>query len=314
MRAIQIAEFGGPEVLREVTLDEPEPGADQVLVKVSRAGINFADTHNRENSYLAPAPLPLVPGTEVAGTRRDTGERVVALTGRGGYAEYTVAPAAQVFAVPDAVDDGAALALLVQGLTAWHLYATCARLRPGESVAVHAGAGGVGTLAIQLGRAFEAGRVVATASSEAKRALCLQLGADAAIDSAPDGMAQRLAEANQGRHLDAIFEMTGGAVFRESLRSLAPFGRLVVYGMASGEVPELSTGELMRRSTAVVGFWLIHALATAGEVLERLFAMVVDGTLTPVVGETYPLAEAARAHRDLAARTTTGKLLLDPAR
>lgn len=321
MRAIQIGEFGGPEVLREVSLPEPEPASGEVLIKVARAGINFADTHNRENTYLAPASLPLVPGTEVAGTRVDTGERVVALTGSGGYAEYAVAPAGMAFPVPDAVDDGTALALLVQGLTAWHLYATSARLRAGESVAIHAGAGGVGTLAIQLGRAFEAGRIVATASSEAKRALCLELGADAAIDSSADtpsgaqgGMSRRLTEANDGRRLDAIFEMAGGEVFRESLLALAPFGRLVVYGMASGAPPSLSTGELMQRSAAVVGFWLIHALPTAGEVLQRLFAMVAEGALRPVVGETYALAEAERAHRDLAARTTTGKLLIDPAR
>jgi NADPH:quinone reductase len=315
MRAIQITEFGGPEVLREAELADPEPSGSEVLVKVTRAGINFADTHNRENTYLARSELPLVPGTEVAGTRVDTGERVVALTGSGGYAQYAVAPAAQVFPIPDGVDDGAALAMVVQGLTAWHLYATSARLRPGETVAVHAGAGGVGTLAIQLGRHFQAGRVIATASSDAKRELCLELGADAAVDSSADGMAQRLVEANDGRRLDAVFEMAGGEVFRQSLRALAPFGRVVAYGSASGEAPSLSTGELMVRSAAVVGFWLVHCLASpamAGDVLARLFEMVLDGTLRPVMGTTYALTEAEQAHRDLAARTTTGKLLLDP--
>jgi NADPH2:quinone reductase len=315
MRAIQITEFGGPEVLREAELADPEPSGSEVLVKVSRAGINFADTHNRENTYLARAELPLVPGTEVAGTRVDTGDRVVALTGSGGYAQYAVAPAAQVFPIPDGVDDGAALAMVVQGLTAWHLYATSARLRPGETVAVHAGAGGVGTLAIQLGRHFQAGRVIATASSDAKRQLCLELGADAAVDSSADGMAQRLVEANDGRRLDAVFEMAGGEVFGQSLRALAPFGRVVAYGSASGEAPSLNTGELMARSAAVVGFWLVHCLASpamAGDVLARLFEMVLDGDLRPVMGTTYALTEAEQAHRDLAARTTTGKLLLDP--
>jgi NADPH2:quinone reductase len=314
MRAIQITEFGGPEVLRETDLPDPEPTGSEVLVRVSRAGINFADTHNRTNTYLAPARLPLVPGTEVAGTRTDTGERVVALTGSGGYAEYVAAPAALTFPVPDGVSDEAALALLVQGMTAWHLYATSARVRTGESVAIHAGAGGVGTLAIQLGRHFGAGRVIATASSDTKRELCIELGADAAIDSAADGMAQRLVAANEGRRVDAVFEMVGGEVFRESLRALAPFGRLVVYGMASGEPPQLSTGELMQGSTAVVGFWLVHALgseAMAGDVFARLCELVIEGALTPVIGATYPLADAEQAHRDLAARTTTGKLLLD---
>ncbi len=315
MRAIQITEFGGPEVLREAELPTPEPTTEQVLIEVSRAGVNFADTHNRTNTYLAPAELPLVPGTEVAGRRADTGERVVALTGSGGYAQHALAPAAATFPVPDGVGDDAALALLVQGLTAWHLYATSARLRAGESVVVHAGAGGVGNLALQLAPVFEAGRVIATASSEDKRALCLELGADAAIDSAAEGMRERLLAANDGRPVDAMFEMTGGAVFRASLEALAPFGRLVVYGMASGAVPEASTGELMQGSKALVGFWLVHCLrspAMSADVLARLFELVIEGRLTPVIGETYPLGDAARAHRDLAARTTTGKLLLDP--
>jgi len=315
MRAIQITEFGGPEVLLEADLPRPEPGGSDVLIKVSRAGVNFADTHNRENTYLAPAELPLVPGTEVAGVRVDTGERVVALTGNGGYAEYAVAPAGLTFPLPDDIDDGAALALVVQGLTAWHLYATSARLRPGESVVVHAGAGGVGTLAVQLGRVFEAGRVIATASSEQKRELCRELGADAAVDSTPDRMAERLVEANEGRKVDAVFEMAGGEVLRQSLRALAPFGRLVVYGMASGEPVEINAGALMQGSASVIGFWLVHCLGSremGADVLTRLFDLVRSGELRPLIGETYPLGDAARAHRDLAARTTTGKLLLDP--
>jgi NADPH2:quinone reductase len=181
MRAVQISEFGGPEVLREADLPVPEPGPGHVLIEVRRAGVNFADTHQRTDSYLSRSRLPFVPGTEVAGVRADTGERAVALTGTGGYAQYAVAPEAQTFPIPDGVDDETALALVVQGLTAWHLYATSTSLRPGESVVVHAGAGGVGSLALQLGGHFEAGRVIATASSEDKRQLCLELGADVAI-------------------------------------------------------------------------------------------------------------------------------------
>lgn len=315
MRAIQITEFGGPEVLREADIPRPEPAGGEVLIEVSLAGINFADTHNRSNTYLAPAQLPLVPGAEVAGRRVDTGERVVALTGSGGYAEYAVAPAGLTFPIPEGIEDGAALALLVQGLTAWHLYATSGRVMPGESVVVHAGAGGVGTLALQLGRVFEAGRVIATASSDAKRELCLELGADVAVDPSAEGLADRLIEVNGGRKLEVVFEMAGGAVLRQSLRALAPFGRLVVYGMASGEPAEINSGELMQGSTAVIGFWLVHCLASremGADVLTRLFELVGEGRLTPRIGATYPLAEAAQAHRDLAGRTTTGKLLLDP--
>jgi len=315
MRAIQQQEFGGPEVLRLVELPAPEPGPGEVLVEVSTAGMNFADTHQRENSYLARATLPLIPGTEVAGVRTDTGERVIALTGNGGYAEYVAVPEALVFPIPDGVDDGTALALLVQGLTAWHLYRTCARVAPGESVVVIAAAGGVGSLAVQLGKPFGAGRVIAVASSEEKRALTLALGADAAIDAAPEGMTERLIEANGGRSVDAVFEMAGGAVFDACLDALAPFGRLVAYGIASREQNEVRSGALMRTSRSVVGFWFMHCLGRrelVQEPLAELFGLVARGEIRVVVGETYPLSEAARAQLDLAARRTTGKLLLDP--
>jgi NADPH2:quinone reductase len=279
--------------------------------------MNFADTHQRTNSYLARATLPLIPGTEVAGVRTDTGERVIALCGNGGYAECVAVPEALVFPIPDGVDDGTALALLVQGLTAWHLYRTCARLAEGESVVVIAAAGGVGSLAVQLGRPLGAGRVIAVASSEEKRALTLELGADAAIDASPDGMTERLLAANAGRPVDAVFEMAGGAVFDACLDALAPFGRLVTYGIASHEQNDVRSGALMRKSRAVVGFWFMHCLGRremVEEPLAELFALAAGGDLRAVVGGTYPLSEAARAQTDLAARRTTGKLLLDPKR
>src|SRR3954468_2470066 len=202
MRAIQIQEWGGPEVLELVDLPVPEPAADEVLIEVSRAGLNYADTHRRTNSYVAKAELPLVPGAEVAGVRENTGERVVALTGDGGYAEYATAPSALTFPIPDGVEDATALALVLQGLTAWHLYRTCGRVAPGESVVVHAAAGGVGSLAVQLGHPLGAGRVIATASTEAKRALALELGAHVAIDGGAEGLKERLIEANPGRQVD----------------------------------------------------------------------------------------------------------------
>ena len=315
MRAIQQQEFGGPEVLQLVDIPVPAPGDGEVLIKVTRAGLNFADTHQRTNTYLAKAQLPLVPGAEVAGIRQDTGERVVALCGNGGYAEYAVAPEALTFPIPDEVDDATALALLLQGLTAWHLYKTSARMQPGETVVVHAAAGGVGSLAVQLGHPLGAGRVIATASTPQKRDLALQLGADAAVDAAPDGLTERLVEANLGRQVDIVFEMAGGAVFEQSLDALAPFGRLVAYGIASQQANEVSTGALMRKSRAVVGFWLMHCMGRphmVDEALADLFARAGRGDLRVVVGGTYPLAEAARAQQDVQARRTTGKVLLDP--
>jgi NADPH2:quinone reductase len=316
MRAIQITEFGGPEVLKLVDLPEPEPRAGEALIKVTRSGINFADTHTRTNSYVQRATLPLIPGGEVAGVRVDTGERVVALVGEGGYAEYATAPTELIFPIPDALDEGTALALIVQGTTAWHLYRTAGAVQNGESVVVHAAAGGVGSLAVQLGEAFGAARVIASASSEEKRALAMELGAHAAIDPAPEGLTERLLEANGGRAVDVVFEMSGGAVFDASYRALAPFGRIVAYGIATNEPNAPSTGSLLRHSRAVVGFYLFHCLQRPGmfdDALQDLFARVAGGQLRVVVGQTYPLEQAAAAHIDLRARRTTGKLLLDPA-
>jgi NADPH:quinone reductase len=315
MRAIQIEEFGGPEVLQLADVPIPEPGEGEVLIRVSRAGMNYADTHQRTNDYLARYELPLVPGGEVAGVREDTGERVVAMCGLGGYAEYATAPAALTFPMPDGVDDAAALALLIQGLTAWHLYRTSAKVAQGESVVVHAAAGGVGSLAVQLGKPMGAGRVIATASTEEKRALALELGADVAIDASAEGMKERLEEANDGAKVDVVFEMAGGEVFEASLAALAPFGRLVTYGIASRQPNEISSGALMRRSRAVVGFWLMHCIGRpemVDEALADLFTRVQRGELRVHVGGTYPLADAARAQVDLAERRTMGKLLLDP--
>ncbi|HEV7884676.1 MAG TPA: zinc-binding dehydrogenase [Solirubrobacteraceae bacterium] len=315
MRAIQMSEYGGPEVLELVELPVPEPGDGEVLIRVNRAGLNFADTHRRTNTYLAKDTLPLVPGAEVAGVREDTGERVVALTGDGGYAEYATAPSALTFPIPDGVEDAMALALVLQGLTAWHLYRTCGRVAPGESVVVHAAAGGVGSLAVQLGHPLGAGRVIATASSEAKRELALELGADVAIDSGAEDLTERLVEANGGAPVDVVFEMVGGAVFDASLAALAPFGRLVTYGISSGENNTVRSGDLMRRSRAVVGFWFVHCLGRPemiDEALADLFERVARGELRVVTGPAYPLEQAAQAQTDLAERRTTGKVTLDP--
>jgi NADPH2:quinone reductase len=314
MRAVQIDEFGGPEVLQVVDVSKPEPGDGEVLIDVSRAGMNFADTHQRENSYLARYEVPLILGGEVAGTTED-GRRVVALLPSGGYAEYVAAPEATVYPIPDGLDDGAALALLIQGLTAWHLLRTCGRVAPGESVVVISGAGGVGSLAVQLAKPFGAGRVIATASSEEKRALTLELGADAAVDTGVDDLTGSLVEAAGGRRVDVVLEMSGGRIFDQCAEALAPFGRIVAYGIASREQNTLETGRLMRKSRTVVGFWLVHCLGRRDmveEPLADLFDRAARGELEPLVGATYPLSEVRRAHEDMQGRRTSGKLLLDP--
>ena len=324
MRAIQMTEFGGPEVLKLVELPTPEPGPEQVLIRVTRAGVNFADTHTRTNSYVRKATLPLIPGVEVAGVVARAaaggdgpreGARVIALTGSGGYAEYVVAPRALSFPIPDGLDDDTALAVLIQGLTAWHLYRTAGRVAEGESVVVHSAAGGVGSLAVQLGHPLGAGRVIAVASSAEKRRLALELGADVAIDSDPEGLTERLIEANVGREVDVVFDMAGGDTFERSYRALAHFGRIVVCGIASQQPNEVRTGSLLRHSRAVVGFYLFHCEerpSMLAEALSDLFARAARGELRALVGATYSLQNAPQSHIDLGERRTTGKLLLDP--
>ena len=311
-RAIEITSFDGPEALRLTEKPDPVPAAGEVLIDVSRAGINFADLHSSRGEYVKQPDLPFIPGTEVAGTRTDTGQRVVAFTGgSGGYAQRVAAPLHSTFPIPDGVDDDTALALLVQGLTAWHLHRTCARTAPGESVVVHSAAGGVGSLAVQLGKAFGAGRVIGTASSPQRRELALSLGADAAVDPAPDeGLTGRLVEANGGEPVDVAFDMAGGETFELSYRALAPFGRIVVCGISSRQPNRISTGSLLRHSRAIVGFHLSHAVRRSGPAMAELLALTREGRLRVVIGGVYPLAEAASAHRDLMSRRTSGKLLL----
>ncbi|WP_037604659.1 quinone oxidoreductase family protein [Streptacidiphilus rugosus] len=317
MRAVQITEFGGPEVLRLADVPEPAPQPGQLLIDVTGAGVNYADTHAVEDSYLSRSTLPMIPGGEVVGTAQD-GRRVVALTATGGYAERACAWEAMATEVPEEVSDAAALALVVQGLTAWNLLRTSARIAPGESVVVHAAAGGTGSLAVQLARRFGAGRVLATASTKEKRDLALSLGADEAVDGDPEGLKERLIEANGGKKVDIVLEMTGGPVFDASLAALAPFGRLVTYGLASRQDPTpIQATALMGRSQAVIGFWLMHALGRPelhAQPMAELLDLVAKGELVPQVGGTYPLADARVVHEALRSRATTGKLVLDPRR
>ncbi|MDQ1746316.1 MAG: NADPH:quinone reductase [Frankiaceae bacterium] len=315
MRAIQISEFGGPEVLKIVELPDPQPADGFDVVDVTAAGVNYADTHATENSYLQAQTLPQVPGSEVAGVTAD-GRRVASLVGSGGYAEKALAPRGVTFDIPDGVSDGAAVALLVQGLTAWHLLKTCARMQPGESVVVHAAAGGVGTLAVQLAKHWGAGRVIGTASSEEKRKLAESLGADVTVPADADDMNAALREANGGKKVDIVLEMVGGPTFDGSLHALAPFGRLIVFGMASRVAPTpIAPNSLMVGSKTVMGFWLVDCmrdLSMLSGPMAELLDLTAQGVLTPIVGATYPLADARRAHEDMRARATTGKVILDP--
>jgi NADPH2:quinone reductase len=313
MKAIQIKEFGGPENFEYVDLPDPEPGPGQALIEVARVGVNFADTHSTRNDYLAKQELPLVPGAEVSGRTTD-GRRVAALLGSGGYAQKVVAPAATLVPVPDEVDDDQAAGLLLQGLTAMALVGRCARIEPGETIVIEAAAGGTGTLAVQLAKRAGA-TVIGLASSEEKRALVSELGADATVDSRAEELGAAIREANGGDRVDAVLHMSGGDAFDQEMEVLAPLGRMVVFGIASREQRDVSTAALLRGSKTVVGFWLAHLLSRPdliGPMIGELFSAAAKGEITATIGEVYPLSEAARAHQDIVARRTSGKLLLDP--
>jgi NADPH2:quinone reductase len=313
MKAIQIEEFGGPEVLEHVELPDPVPGEGEVLVDVARSGINFADTHATRNDYLAEQSLPLIPGAEISGRTPD-GRRVAAILPSGAYAEKAAVHEALLVPVPDEVSDDQAAALLLQGLTAIGLVRHCARLQEGETVVVEAAAGGTGSLSVQIAKAAGA-RVIGLASSEEKRALALELGADAAVDSRSESLRDEIIEANGGAPVDVVLEMSGGDAFEQCLRALAPLGRLVTFGIASREENEVRTGHLLRHSRAVIGFWLFH-LFTRPELLregvEEVLGAAAAGELRAVIGGVRPLSEVRAVHEDLAARRTQGKILLDP--
>jgi NADPH2:quinone reductase len=313
MRAIQINEFGGPEVLEPVELPDPEPGKGEVVVDVARAGMNFADTHQRHNQYLAKAELPLIPGAEISGKAPD-GRRVAALLANGGYAEKVAVAERDLVPIPDDVSDDQAAAVLLQGLTAWALLRISAHLEKGETVVVEAAAGGTGTLAVQLAKRYGA-KVIGLASSPGKRELVERLGADAAIDSRTDSMTEDLLEANGGEPVDVVLQMSGGEAFDQQMEALAPFGRMIAFGIASRKPNQIRSQDVMRTSRAVVGFWITHLLQRPDllrDGIAELLGAVASGELEVVIGGVYPMSDVARAQIELAERRTQGKLLLDP--
>jgi NADPH2:quinone reductase len=313
MKAIQLREFGGADAFEFVELEDPTPGEGEILIEVSRSGVNFADTHSTRNDYLSAQELPLVPGAEVAGRTAD-GRRVAALVGNGGYAEKVVVPESLTVPIPDEVDDEQAAGALLQGLTALALVKRMARIEAGETIVIEAAAGGTGTLATQIAKTAGA-KVIGLASSAEKRELVESLGADATVDSRAENLKDAIVEANGGEKVDAVLHMAGGDAFDAELAALAPLGRLVVFGNASRENRKIDSGYLLQGSKAVVGFWLVHVLARrelAVPLIGELLSELASGALRVTVGGVYPLSEAAAAHQALESRQSTGKLLLDP--
>ncbi len=315
MKAIQIEEFGGPEQLKLVDVPDPEPTDGMVVVDVARSGMNWADTHAIRNDYLAEQELPLIPGAEIAGTTAD-GKRVAALMSNGGYAQKAVVPEAFLVPLPDEVTDEQAAGLLLQGMTAHALLHYCAHVEKGETVVVEAAGGGTGSLAVQLAKRAGA-KVIGLASTEEKRALAERLGADATADSRADDLKAAILEANGGEKVDIVLHMSGTG-FEAELHSLNMLGRMVAFGNAARHPNELATNYLLQTSKSVIGFWLVALIAQRQDLIASMIAdllgAVAAGELEVIIGGTYPLSDAARAHEAMQERGTSGKLLLDPSK
>ena len=322
MKAIQFKEYGGPEVLQIIEKEKPVPKGHEVLIEVDCVGVNYADTARREGQYVVPTPLPFIPGAEVAGVVAEVGEKVTAITPgtrvvslieAGGYSEYAMSNDSAVIQLPDSVSFHEAVSLPLQGLSAYHILKTMGRLGTGETLLIHAAAGGVGTIAVQLAKIFGAGKIIATASTKEKRQLALDMGADIAIDYTKDGWEMEVREATGGKGVDVALEMAGGDIFKKTLKCLSAFGRLVVYGNASREAYSMNPQHLMRRNQSVVGFFLPQIMKHPELLqpsLEELFGYVVTGKLKLTIGGVYPIDNAAEVHQEMNARQTKGKLIL----
>jgi NADPH:quinone reductase len=308
MRAVVAVRQGGPEVLelQEVPQPSVEPASDgQVLIRVASAGVNFADTLSTRGLYAASPPPPFVPGLEVAGVAVEGGAPVMAILASGGYAEMAVADRRLVFPA-DGLDVAAAGGYLLVTLTAYYSLAEAVRVRPGESVLVTAGAGGLGSTAIQVARALGASRITAVASTEEKRRYALEHGADQAIgyeDAFP--------------RTEVVFDSVGGDVFAKCLEAVPPLGRMALSGASSGSPPEVPGFDVLRRRNVGVFCFSFGMLRRADPGLVALTApraveLLRSGRVRPPVGEALPLEAAAEAHRRLVSRQTVGKVVLRP--
>jgi NADPH2:quinone reductase len=322
MKAIQVTQTGGAEVLTLVNLPAPEPKANEALIEIKAAGINFIDVYLREGRY--PSPLPFIAGQEAAGavtavgaevTTLKPGDRVAYCGTPGSYAEYAAVPADRLVKTPSALDFDSAAAAMLQGMTAHYLCRSTYPIKSGETALIHAGAGGVGQLLVQMCKRLGA-RVIATAGNEEKANLARAAGADECIVYTQRDFESETRRLTDGRGVDVVYDGVGKATFDKDLNVLRPRGYLVLFGGASGAVPPFDLIKLSQKgSLFITRPTLGHYTATrkelewrAGDVLQ----MIAKGELKLRIHHRYPLAEAQQAHRDLEGRKTTGKLLLIP--
>ncbi|MDV2479705.1 MAG: quinone oxidoreductase [bacterium] len=323
MRAIRVHEYGGPEVfkLEEVTL--PEPGGGEALVTVEAAGVNFIDVYHRTGLY--PGALPFTPGMEAAGVVEavgpgvyevEVGDRVAYAMERGSYAERAVVPAWKLVRLPESLDAEAGAAAMLQGMTAHYLTRSTYPLAGGETALVHAAAGGVGLLLVQMAARIGA-TVIGTVSTEEKARLAREAGADAVILYTEGDFAEEALRLTDGRGVHVVYDSVGQATFDQSLACLRPRGLLALFGQSSGSVPPINPSVLATGggSLFLTRPGLAHYAADRGELLERagdVLHWVATGELRLRIDRTYPLSEAAEAHRALEGRQTAGKVLLAP--
>jgi NADPH:quinone reductase len=326
MHAIEIAETGGPEVLSYVERPQPSPGPGEVLIKAEAIGVNYIDTYFRSGTY--PRELPFVLGNEVAGTvaavgdgvtERSVGDRVVtAIAASGSYAEFSTAPAQFAAHVPSEIGFDVAASALLKGLTAHYLMTSVYAVQPGDTVLVHAGAGGVGLILTQW-LAHRGARVITTVSTPAKAELSRQAGAAEVLDYPGDDPAEfaaQIRDLTAGAGVAAVYDGVGATTFDASLASLAVRGTLALFGASSGPVPPVDPQRLNAAgSVYLTRPGLVHFTRTGEEFAWRsgeLFDAIADGSLSVTVSRSYPLAEAAQAHRDLQGRQTVGSIVLTP--
>ncbi len=315
MKAIRVNELGGPDKLTLEEVETPVPAADEVLIKVAAAGVNYADTMMRSGNYLTKPPLPLTLGYEAAGViesvgsevnHLSVGQRVLATTSSGGYAEYATANANAVIPIPDELGFGESTALLVQGLTALGLLNGT---KAGETILIHAAAGGVGTLLVQLAK-HKGLKVLATASSSEKLEKAAALGADVTINYSESDWTDRVLEATDGRGVNWLIEMVGGDIVAQNLKVLAKHGTMWIYGSASGQDFNVSVLSLMHKNHKIQGYWLMNEPAANRIAFTReLLGHIAAGRLKIQVTE-FPLDKAREAHEAIEARQTTGKVVL----
>ncbi|MUG92368.1 zinc-binding dehydrogenase [Scytonema sp. UIC 10036] len=330
MKAIQFEKLGGPEVLQLVELPKPQPSPGQVLIKVAAIGVNYADTMHRIGAYPQPAPLPMIPGTEVAGVVEDLGAGVASLdvgmrvttslypgSSGGGYVEYVVVDAERAVLIPDGVSFEASLVTLGQGWTAYLLLTQAGKLQAGESVLIHAAAGGVGSLAVQLAKLLGAGQIIGLVGSSEKEMLLQELGCDRTFLYSDLQWSQQVKDVTIGRGVDIILDSVGGSVITQNLQALAPFGRLVTYGALSQQIANMlpeQTVQLIFGNQSYIGFSLPGFVEVKAGYAEKLTAKllnyVAEGSLKAIAKDIFPLENAALAHQAIQERRTVGKVVL----